>query len=109
MQAHEELRAKEELESVKQELAEAIEKKTQESSKDIQQKEDWMDFKIVWLIFVESKQSIVMFTMALTILTAMVIYYSPIYISSMMILRSLLIGVLLSIIVVLIKARNKVL
>jgi hypothetical protein len=77
--------------------------------KDIQQKEDWMDFKIVWLIFVESKQSIVMFTMALTILTAMVIYYSPIYISSMMILRSLLIGVLLSIIVVLIKARNKVL
>jgi hypothetical protein len=37
MQAHEELRAKEELESVKQELAEAIEKKTQESSKDIQQ------------------------------------------------------------------------
>ena len=77
--------------------------------REIQQKEDKMDFKIVWLIFIESKRLIVLFTMALTILTAMVINYSPIYISSMMIVRSLLIGLLLSIIVVLIKARNKVL
>ena len=77
--------------------------------KEIRQKEDKMDFKIVWLIFIESKRLIVLFTMALTILTAMVINYSPIYISSMMIVRSLLIGLLISIIVILIKARNKVL
>ena len=77
--------------------------------KEIRQKEDGIDFKIVWLMFIESKRFIVMFTMAPIILTAMVIYFSPIYISSMMIVRSLLIGLLLSIIVVLIKARNKVL
>ena len=77
--------------------------------KEIQQKEGKMDFKIVWLMFIESKRFILLFKMALTILTAMVIYFSPIYISSMMIVRSLLIGLLLSIIVVLIKARNKVL
>jgi len=58
-------------------------------------------------MFFESKRYIVMFTMALIILTAMVIYFSPIYISSMMIVRSLLIGLLLSIVVVLIKARIK--
>ena len=77
--------------------------------KEIRQKEDGIDFKIVWLMFIESKRFILLFKMALTILTAMVIYFSPIYISSMMIVRSLLIGLLLSIIVVLIKARNKVL
>ena len=75
--------------------------------KEIRQKEDKMDFKIVWLMFIGSKRFIVMFTMALIILMAMVIYFSPIYISSMMIVRSFLIGLLLSIIVVLIKARNK--
>ena len=77
--------------------------------KEIQQKEGKMDFKIVWLMFIESKRFILLFKMALTILTAMVIYFSPIYISSMMIVRSLLIGLLISIIVILIKARNKVL
>ena len=77
--------------------------------KEIQQKEGKMDFKIVWLMFIGSKRFIVMFTMALIILMAMVIYFSPIYISSMMIVRSLLIGLLLSIIVVLIKAKNKAL
>jgi len=77
--------------------------------REIQQKEDNMDFKIVWLMFIESKRFILLFTMALMILTAMVIYFSPIYISSMMIVRSLLIGLLISIIVILIKARNKVL
>jgi hypothetical protein len=77
--------------------------------KEIRQKEDKMDFKIVWLMFIGSKRFIVMFTMALIILMAMVIYFSPIYISSMMIVRSFLIGLLLSIIVVLIKAKNKAL
>ena len=77
--------------------------------REIQQKEGKMDFKIVWLMFIESRRFIILFTMALMILTAMVIYFSPIYISSMMIVRNLLIGLLLSIIVVLIKARNKVL
>ena len=77
--------------------------------REIQQKEDNMDFKIVWLMFIESKRFILLFTMALMILTAMVIYFSPIYISSMMIVRSLLIGLLISIIVILIKARNKIL
>ena len=77
--------------------------------KEIQQKEGKMDFKIVWLMFIESRRFIILFTMALMILTAMVIYFSPIYISSMMIVRSLLIGLLISIIVILIKARNKVL
>ena len=77
--------------------------------REIQLKEDRMDFKIVWLMFIESRRFIILFTMALMILTAMVIYFSPIYISSMMIVRNLLIGLLLSIIVVLIKARNKVL
>jgi hypothetical protein len=75
--------------------------------KEIRQKENNMDFKIVWLMFIGSKRFIVMFTMALIILTAMVIYFSPIYISSMMIVRSFLIGLLASAIVVLIKARNK--
>ena len=77
--------------------------------KEVMQKKDRIDFKIVWLMFIESIRLIVMFSMTLTILTAIVIYYSPIYISSMMIVRSFLIGLLLSIIVVLIKARNKVL
>ena len=75
----------------------------------IQQKEGKMNFKIVWLMFIESKRFILLFTMAPMISTAMVIYYSPIYISSTLIVRSLLIGLLLSIIVVLIKARNKAL
>ena len=75
--------------------------------KEIRQKENNMDFKIVWLMFIGSKRFIVMFTMALIVLTAMVIYFSPIYISSMMIVRSFLIGLLASAIVVLIKARNK--
>ena len=75
--------------------------------KEIRQKENNMDFKIVWLMFIGSKRFIVMFTMALIILMAMVIYFSPIYISSMMIVRSFLIGLLASAIVVLIKARNK--
>jgi|SaaInlStandDraft_2_1057019.scaffolds.fasta_scaffold546569_1 hypothetical protein len=76
---------------------------------EIQQKEDEIDFKIIWFMIIELKRFIAMFTMTPAILTSMVIYYSPIYISSMMIIRSLLIGLLLSIVVVLIIARNKIL
>ena len=77
--------------------------------KELHQKEDGMDFKIVWLMIIESKRFIVLVTLALTIATAMFVYFSPTYISSLVILRSFLIGLMFSVLVVLLKARNKIL
>ena len=50
--------------------------------KEIRQKEDGIDFKIVWLLIIESKRFIVLVTLALTIATAMFVYFRPTYISS---------------------------
>ena len=50
--------------------------------KEIHQKEDEIDFKIVWLLIIESKRFIVLATLALTIATAMFVYFRPTYISS---------------------------
>ena len=77
--------------------------------KEIHQKEDGIDFKIVWLMIIESTRFIVLVTLALTIATAMFVYFSPTYISSLVILRSFLIGLMFSVLVVLLKARNKIL
>lgn len=77
--------------------------------KELHQKEDGMDFKIVWLMIIESKRFIVLVTLALTIATAIFAYFSPTYISSTIILRSLLTGLILSLLIVLLKARNKIL
>ena len=77
--------------------------------KEIRQKEDGIDFKIVWLMIIESTRFIVLVTLALTIATAMFVYFSPTYISSLVILRSFLIGLMFSVLVVLLKARNKIL
>jgi len=77
--------------------------------KETSQKEDGIDFKIVWLMIIESTRFIVLVTLAFTIATAMFIYFNPTYSSSMTILRSLFIGLILSLLVVLFKARNKIL
>ena len=77
--------------------------------KEIRQKEDGIDFKIVWLMIIESKRFIVLVTLALTIATAIFVYFSPTYSSSSTILRSLFIGLILSLLIVLFKARNKIL
>ena len=50
--------------------------------KEIRQKEDGIDFKIVWLLIIESKRFIVLVTLALTIATAIFVYFRPTYISS---------------------------
>lgn len=50
--------------------------------KKIRQKEDKIDFKIVWLLIIESKRFIVLVTLAFTIATAMFVYFRPTYISS---------------------------
>ena len=50
--------------------------------KEIRQKEDGIDFKIVWLLIIESKRFIVLVTLALTIATAVFVYFRPTYISS---------------------------
>ena len=77
--------------------------------KEIHQKEHGIDFKIVWLMIIESTRFIVLVPLALTIATAMFVYFSPTYISSLVILRSLLIGLMFSVLVVLLKVRNKIL
>ena len=77
--------------------------------KEIHQKEHGIDFKIVWLMIIESTRFIVLVTLSLTIATAMFVYFSPTYISSLVILRSFLIGLMFSVLVVLLKARNKIL
>ena len=78
-------------------------------TKEIHQKEDGVDFKIVWFMIIESTRFIVLVSLALTIATAMFVYFSPTYISSSVILRSFLIGLMFSVLVVLLKARNKIL
>jgi uncharacterized protein involved in exopolysaccharide biosynthesis len=77
--------------------------------KEIHQKEDGIDFKIVWLMIIESTRFIVLVTLAPTIATAIFVYFSPTYSSSSTILRSLFIGLILSLLIVLFKARNKIL
>ena len=50
--------------------------------KEIRQKEDRIDFKIVGLLIIESKRFIVLVTLAFTIATAIFVYFRPTYISS---------------------------
>jgi hypothetical protein len=50
--------------------------------KEIRQKEDGIDFKIVGLLIIESKRFIVLVTLALTLATAIFVYFRPTYISS---------------------------
>jgi len=56
--------------------------------KEIHQKEDEIDFKIVWLLITESKRFIVLTSLTITIATAMFVYFRPTYISSTTIERA---------------------
>ena len=50
--------------------------------KETHQKDDEIDFKMVWFLIIESKRFIVIVTLAFTIATAIFLYFRPTYVSS---------------------------